>query len=225
MRNILFTLFTLTSLALMSQQSEMTSVTHMKYLFYLPDMEAPEAGYPMILFLHGSGERGDNLDLVKTHGPPSFLDDTTDFPFIVVSPQCPEGKKWDIYKLLELIDEIETVAFIDTNRTIVTGLSSGGSATWDLAMLAPGKFAAIVPICGKGDPSEACYIKDVPTWVFHGARDEITPSSYSDEMVKALRACGLQVKYTLYPDVDHFAWVPAYSNPALYDWMLQQKRK
>ena len=158
MRKIFFTLFTLTSLALMSQQSEMTSVTHMKYLFYLPDIQAPDGGFPLMMFLHGDGEKGDDLNLVKTHGPPSFIVDTTDFPFIVVSPQGSEGKDWNIYKLNELIAEIATVAFVDTIRIIVTGLSSGGTATWDLAMLSPGKFASIVPICGKCDPSKACYI-------------------------------------------------------------------
>ncbi len=87
------------------------------------------------------------------------------------------------------------------------------------------KIAAIAPICSEGDASRACTLQDVPVWVFHGAQDDIVPSSYSDKMVQALQDCDVYVKYTLYPDVDHFAWVPAYNNPALYDWMLQQQRK
>jgi predicted peptidase len=210
---------------LFAQQQEMKSSAQLKYLLYVPDLRAPENGFPVLLFLHGAGERGDDLELVKKHGPPSFLDDTTKFPFLVISPQCPANSEWKPYTLLALLNEIALIANVDTSRIYVTGLSSGGDATWELAMEAPKKIAAIAPICSEGDVSRACTLQDVPVWVFHGAQDDIVPSAYSDKMVQALQDCDVYVKYTLYPDVDHFAWVPAYSDPALYDWMLQQQRK
>ena len=225
MRSIIFILLLIPSSLLMAQQIEMTSAIHMKYLLYVPDMESPENGFPLMLFLHGSGERGDDLELVKKHGPPSFLDHRSDFPFMVASPQCPEGKQWEPYKLIELLNELAGIANIDTSRVYVTGLSMGGHGTWDLAMFAPERFAAIAPVCGKGDVSRACILKDMPTWVFHGARDKVVPSSYSDEMVEALQDCGAYVKYSLYPDVDHFSWVPAYEDQELYEWLLQQEIK
>jgi len=209
----------------MSQQTEMTSATHMKYLLYLPDTEASDNGFPLMLFLHGSGERGDDLELVKTHGPPSFLDDTTDFPFIVASPQCPSGETWNPILLIELINELSGIAFVDTNRIYVTGLSMGGRGTWDLAMAAPERLAAIAPVCASSNTARAFVIKDIPCWVFHGAEDKVVPCLNSDNMVDALKLAGADVKYTKYPDVGHDSWTPTYSNPELYEWMLMQKRK
>jgi len=209
----------------MSQQREYTFAHRMDYLLYLPDIEAPGKGFPLMLFLHGGGERGTDLDLIKKHGPPSFLDERTDFPFLVISPQCPEEETWDPLLLLALINEISGVYFVDTNRIYVTGLSMGGTGTWDLAMAAPDKLAAIAPICGEAQVSRACEIKSIPTWVFHGAKDEVVPPSFSDKMVEALQQCGADVKYSLYEDVDHFAWVPAYRDPAFYEWMQSQKKE
>jgi len=209
----------------MAQQTEMTSVSKIKYLLYVPDMKAPVAGFPLLLFLHGSGERGDDLELVKKHGPPSFLDDTTNFQFMVISPQCPEGETWSPPRLAGLIRELTSIAMVDKSRIYVSGLSMGGQGTWDFAMAYPNTVAAIAPICGKGDPTQACVLKDIPIWVFHGAKDEVVPNSFSDEMVEALNDCDAYVKYTLYPDVDHFSWVPAYKDPALYEWLLQQKKR
>ena len=208
----------------MTQQSEILSKTY-NYLLYIPGFEAPDNGYPFILFLHGSGERGDGLAKVKVHGPPSFLDDTTDFPFVVVSPQCLAGERWDPDKLLNLLDEIISISKIDTSRIIITGLSMGGRGTWDRAIAAPGKFAAIAPVCGTTDPAQAFVIKDIPCWVFHGAKDTIVPVYHSDNMVEALKLAGADVRYTRYPDEDHFSWVPAYNTPELYEWMLKQQKK
>jgi len=209
---------------LIAQQTEMMSSAHLKYLLYVPDLGAPENGFPVLLFLHGAGERGDDLELVKKHGPPSFLDDTTSFPFLVISPQCPDDSEWKPFLLLALLNEIALIANVDTNRIYVTGLSIGGDATWELAMMAPNKITAIAPICCEGDVSRACTLRDIPIWVFHGAQDDVVPSSYADKMVQALQDCDAYVKYTLYPDVDHFSWVPAYKNPELYKWFLQQEK-
>ena len=192
------------------------------YLLYIPEGLVPDEGFPLLMFLHGSGERGDDLALVKAHGPPSFLDDTTDFPFMVVSPQCPAEEMWDSKILSSILDEVIAKNAVDINRIYVTGLSIGGQATWDLAMFEPYRLAAIVPICGEGKHTEACKLKHLPIWVFHGALDEYVPHTDSDEMVDALKDCGGNVKYTLYPEVDHFAWVPAYKDPELYKWLLRQ---
>jgi predicted peptidase len=224
MRQTLFILMAFSFITVMGQQQEMTSANKTKYLMYLPDMDGPESGFPLMLFLHGIGECGDNLDLVKKNGPPSFLDDKKDFPFIVLSPQCPEGEQWIPELLIELIEEFSAIAFVDTSRIYVTGLGMGGTGTWDLALAKPDMFAAIVPICGKGNPEQACKLKKLPVWVFHGEKDDVIPSSYSSEMVDALEKCGGIVKFTLYQDVDHSAWIPAYDDPALFEWMLEQHR-
>ncbi|MEN7550503.1 alpha/beta hydrolase [Rapidithrix thailandica] len=207
-----------------AQQTEETLVTYTNYLLYVPSQKPASGKYPLLLFLHGSGERGEDLEKVKTHGPPSFLNDSTDFPFVVVSPQCPEGQRWNIPLLLRLLDQIEQKLPIDTDREYVTGLSMGGFGTWELAQAAPSRFAAIAPICGGGDSTRLCVMKHVPTWVFHGGKDQVVPPAYSEKMVKGLRALGAEVKYTLYPELYHDSWSITYANPELYKWLLQHKR-
>jgi predicted peptidase len=207
----------------MAQQIEYRS-SHYNYLLYLPEHSAPENGFPLLIFLHGRGETGDNLNLVKKHGPPSFLDDTMDFPFMVVSPQCPEGKEWKPKKLRRLLEEIKSRSTVDPNRIYLTGLSMGGTGVWRFALRYPEIFAAMAPICGKIETKKACSLKDLPVWVFHGALDKVYPHTYSDEFVEALEACGGDVQYTLYPEVDHFAWVPAYKDPDLFKWFLMQRK-
>lgn len=194
------------------------------YLLYTPGEPPAGTGYPLLIFLHGSGERGEDPELLKTHGPPSFLDDTSGFPFMVVSPQCPSGKNWKARDLIRLLDEIEDLYAVDKDRIYITGLSSGGNATWNMAMKAPHRFAAIAPICGKINARRACKLRHLPVWVFHGALDNVHDHKHSDELVTALKACGGQVRYSLYPDVDHFAWVPAYRDAGLYKWFLQQRK-
>lgn len=207
----------------MTQQLECKS-NYYNYLLYLPGDMAADSDIPLLIFLHGKGERGDDLILVKKHGPPSFLDDRKEFPFMVVSPQCPEGEEWNSEKLKRLLDEIESRYPIDKNRIYLTGLSMGGTGVWKFALSHPGIFAALAPICGKLETTGACKLKDLPVWVFHGALDEVYSHTYSDGFVDALEKCGGNVKYTLYPDVDHFSWVPAYNDPALYKWFLKQHR-
>jgi len=194
------------------------------FLIYVPSGASPEGGFPLLMFLHGSGERGDDPELVKKWGPPSFLDNTTDFPFLVVSPQCPAEELWDPKRLGAVLDEVEANNNVDINRIYITGLSIGGHASWDLAMDDPKRFAAVVPVCGMGDVSSACLLKELPAWVFHGALDQVIPHKHADQMVEALNKCGGNVRYTLYQGVDHFAWIPAYRDPELYEWLLQQKR-
>lgn len=209
--------------SLSAKQTEHFS-KHYNYLMYSPDAPVPADGYPLLLFLHGSGERGNDFELIKKWGPPSFLDDTTDFPLMVVSPQCPYDQLWDPLVLQKLVLELLDLYSIDEDRIIITGLSIGGTATWELALAYPHLPAAIVPICGQILPEEVCKIKNIPAWVYHGALDQVYSHKYSDDMVDALRSCGGKVKYTLYPEEDHLSWIPAYADPALYDWMLKQKK-
>ncbi len=196
----------------------------MKYLIYLPNDYDQKDSWPVLLFLHGSGERGDNLDLVKVHGPPKLIAGGKQFPFIVVSPQCPNGQSWEPFKLAVLLDEIGEKYKVDQDRIYVTGISMGGFGTWALASHSPNRFAAIVPICGGGDPSRAKRIAQIPAWVFHGGKDPAVPVENSKKMVEALKKNGGDPKLTIYPEAGHDSWTEAYNTPALYEWLLQQKR-
>ena len=193
------------------------------YLLYLPkDYNELNVSFPLVLFLHGAGERGTNLELVKTHGLPKLISKGKDFPFIVVSPQCPENVFWDTDVLIALLDEIEQNYRIDQNRIYVTGLSMGGNGTWSLAMAQPNRFAAIAPVCGWSVPSAACTIKHLPIWVFHGAKDNVVPISSSEFMVEKLKSCGSDVRFTIYAEANHDSWTETYNNNELYKWFLDQ---
>lgn len=197
------------------------------YLLFLPDGYAKsKEKYPLMLFLHGAGESGSDLMKVKVHGPPKIVETKRDFPFIVVSPQCPEVRRgWDANVLNGLVDEIVEKYRVDKDRIYVTGLSMGGFGTWALSAAYPDRFAAIAPICGGGNPADAPKLKDMPTWVFHGAKDMTVPPQRSEDMVNALKAAGnTQVKYTVYPEAGHDSWTETYNNPELYTWLLQHKR-
>lgn len=196
----------------------------MKYLLYLPKDYDQKEVWPLMLFLHGAGERGDNLDLVKKHGPPKLVAEGKQFPFIVVSPQCPNGRWWEPVELKALLDEIVEKYKVDKDRIYVTGLSMGGFGTWSLAVYQPNRFAAIVPICGGGEPIIAKVLAYPPTWVFHGAKDPVVPLERSEKMVEALKKNGGTVKFTVYPNAGHDSWTEAYNDPQLYEWLLQQKR-
>jgi predicted peptidase len=196
------------------------------YLLFLPkDYGTTNKArkWPVILFLHGSGERGDDLDLVKKHGPPKIVESKPDSPFITVSPQCPSGSRWQPAELMQLIEHVSKTLAVDPTRIYVTGLSMGGSGTWSLAAAYPDKFAAIAPICGRGDPATAEKIKHLPTWVFHGAKDSAVSLEQSEKMVEALKKAGGEPKYTLYPDAGHDSWTVTYDNPDFYEWLGAQR--
>lgn len=194
-----------------------------RYLIYLPLNYDRQEKCPLVLFLHGSGERGDDLNLVKRNGPPMLVEKGRNFPFILVSPQCPPDKFWDPLALSILLDEIENTYKVDKTRIYVTGLSIGGTGTWDLAFAQPNRFAAIAPICGRTGSLylNACQMKNLPIWVFHGAKDDIIPVSESERMVKALKECGSNVRFTVYPEANHNAWSETYNNEELYPWLLK----
>jgi predicted peptidase len=197
----------------------------LKYLLYLPNGYEKEERklWPVLLFLHGAGERGDSLDLVKMHGPPKIVE-TKDLPFIVVSPQCPVIQRWSPAILKELLDDILLTYRTDEERIYLTGLSMGGFGTWDLSMEYPEMFAALAPICGGGDPSRVERIQHIPTWVFHGAKDPVVSLERSEEMVNALKKINSNVKFTVYPEATHDSWTETYNNEKLYEWFLEQKK-
>ncbi|MCX6150709.1 MAG: prolyl oligopeptidase family serine peptidase [Ignavibacteriales bacterium] len=193
------------------------------YLLYLPeDYGKEKTKYPLVLFLHGSGERGTDINLVKKHGPPMLVDQGKNFPFIIVSPQCPDDERWSTDVLDALLNNIEANYEVDLSRVYVTGLSMGGYGTWDLAITYPDRFAAIIPICGGGNADAVCKLKNIPAWVFHGQKDNVVPVKEAETMVNALKACGGNVKFTVYPEAGHNSWTETYNNPELYEWMQQQ---
>jgi predicted peptidase len=206
----------------------------MPYLLFLPqDYEKNTArSWPLMLFLHGSGERGNNPSKVAAHGPPRLVKSTPDFPFIVVSPQCARGQIWSSNTLQLLLDCIETRVRADSTRVYLTGLSMGGYGAWKLGVSAPERFAAIVPICGGGDmlpllladPKKLKALRTLGVWAFHGARDPVVPLSESESMVAAFRRIGNKAKLTVYPDAAHDSWTETYKNPDLYDWLLEHRR-
>ena len=195
------------------------------YLLFVPANYEQQATWPLIVFLHGSGERGDSLDLVKKHGPPKIVDSKPEFEFIVLSPQVPSDERWEADKLVQLIDHVVKAAHIDADRIYLTGLSMGGYGTWTTAAKYPERFAAIVPICGGGEPETAEKLKSLPCWVFHGAKDSAVSLKQSEEMVDALKQAGAAPKFTVYPDAGHDSWTESYNNPELYKWLLNQRRK
>jgi predicted peptidase len=206
-------------------EKEITIKTRLNYLLFLPaGYEKSDKTWPLMLFLHGAGESGNDLAKVKAHGPPKIVGTKADFPFIVVSPQS-AGRGWNADTLNALLDDIIAKYRVDKDRVYLTGLSMGGYGSWTLAAAHPEKFAAVAPICGGGNPADAKKLKDLPIWVFHGAKDPTVPIRRSQEMVEALKAAGNdKVKFTTYPDAGHDSWTETYSNPELYKWLLEQKR-
>lgn len=189
--------------------------------------ENSDRKWPLILFLHGVGERGYEFDKavksITSHSIPHIAMTDKNFQFVVVSPLCPSGTSWVQlpYSLNNVVDETIKEYNIDTGRIYLTGLSMGGMGTWSLAMQYPERFAAIAPVCGRADPAKVDRIKNVPVWAFHGARDPQVPIIAEQRAVDALKACGGDVKFTIYPDVEHDAWNKAYATKELYDWFLQ----
>lgn len=190
------------------------------YLLYLPKDYDQQEKWPLVLFLHGRGESGDNLDLVKTHGLPKLIAAGKEFPFIVVSPQCPKDSWWNSDILLALLDDVERNYKVDKERIYVTGLSMGGFGTWNLTFRAPHRFAAIAPVCGGGEAYWGQKIAHVPAWVFHGAKDPVVPLSRSEIMVENMKKKGGDPKLTVYPEAAHDSWTETYNNPELYTWLL-----
>lgn len=196
----------------------------MNYLLNLPKDYDKQDSWPLLLFLHGAGERGDDLELVKVHGPPKLISQGKQFPFIVVSPQCPKDRWWEPIELLALLDEVSSKYKVDADHISVTGLSMGGFGSWRLAFHAPNRFAAIAPICGGGEKYWAKQFAHLPVWAFHGVKDTGVPLERSQIMIDELKKHGATPKLTVYPEAGHDSWTETYDNPELYKWLLEQRR-
>jgi predicted peptidase len=191
-----------------------------RYLLHLPKAPADSGKPPMLLFLHGAGERGSDLELVKRHGPPKEVEAGRELPFVIVSPQCETGGVWDQDALATLVDDVARSQNIDESRIYVTGLSMGGRGTWELAVRYPERFAAIAPVCGWAHPSWARQVRRMGVWVFHGALDTVVRIEKTLNVIRELRRLGADVNFTVYPMAGHDSWTETYANPDLYKWFL-----
>jgi len=195
------------------------------YLLSLPKDYSKQDKCPLMIFLHGMGERGTDLNRVKVHGPPKIVSKSNTTPFIIVSPQCPRSEFWRVDKLSKLLDHILATTKADPRRVYLTGLSMGGYGTWAWAAGEPQRFAAAIPICGGGNPANAGKLVELPIWAFHGGKDKVVALSKSNAMVDAIKkAKGTKVKLTVYPKAGHNSWTKTYNNPEIYKWLLSHKR-
>ncbi|WP_339277867.1 prolyl oligopeptidase family serine peptidase [Paenibacillus sp. FSL W8-0426] len=204
---------------------QVVKTVSIEYLLHIPKAAkmSTDRTWPVILFLHGSGERGDDVEKVKEHGLPAIVSKDDDFPFIVISPQCPEDDFWAMQKevVMAVLEHVLANTPADPKRVYLTGLSMGGYGAWGLPADYPGVFAAVAPVCGGISPSKAERLKDTPIWAFHGAKDDVVPLSESENIVDALKALNADVRLTVYPEGNHNAWDETYANPELYEWFLK----
>ena len=218
------------------ETTSITQTVEVNYLLYLPEGygQDRQQKWPLILFLHGQLEWGDDPTILTRQGVPKLLDEGQQLSAIVVSPQTPEGKRWwpRTAILGAFLDRIEATYAVDPQRVYLTGISMGGYGAWALAIRYPQRFAALVPIAGGADydtddiPPEICHLRDVPTWAFHGEMDLNVPYTESVNALQALRACGGEARLTLYPDAAHVeAWERAYADDELWAWLFAQRRE
>jgi predicted peptidase len=222
---ILLTGFIISSLTdVYSQTLEKKVYKKQYYLLYTPENYNNDSvsRWPMIVFLHGGGERGTNLNKVLTTGPLKYTQTGKKLPFIIISPQIASDKLWDPLEVISLIKDIISFCRVDTSRIYLTGLSIGGKATWETATSFPGVFAAIAPVSGWGDPKLLWKISSMPVWIFHGARDPVVPVIASQVMADTLKKYG-NVKLTIYPRGMHGHWTDTYNNDELYKWFLEHR--
>ena len=204
--------------------------------------------YPLVLFLHDADERGDDNYSQLKWGVSHFAKPKMreKYPAFVVAPQVPKGEYWSSLKsvgdtssftqpmseepsppmklTIRLLDKLQNEFSVDSDRMYVTGISMGGFGTFDIIQRHANKFAAAVPISGGGDLTQAFMLTDIPMWVFHGTNDEVVHPDFSRSMIEAIRIAGGKPGYTEYPDEGHVgAWVQAYSNPHLYEWMFKKE--
>ncbi len=212
-----------------SFEKTITRTVGLPYLLYLPQAYETDSlkRWPLLLCLHGKGERGTDLMAVRRNGVARYIENGHDIPFVTVVPQCPEDTEWDPEVLVALVHDMVERYRVDDNRLYLTGLSMGGWGVWKTATAYPNLFAAIAPVCGRVDKyvgEKVCRLKEIPVWVFHGAKDNVVPFADSEFMVNELKKCNGNVRFTVYPDAGHDSWTETYNNPDLYAWFLQQVR-
>jgi predicted peptidase len=205
-----------------------------RYWLFLPadyETQAQTNGSPLLLFLHGAGERGnspEDIAIVKVHGPPKLLDNPEfkkKFPCVTVSPQCKNNFAWSPAQLSLLLDHIEKNYKIDKSRIYVTGISMGGFGTWMCLNEMPKRFAAAAPICGGAKLEWAEKFTEIPIWNFHGNKDGAVPFSMSQKIVEAVKkAGGKKILFTVYEGGGHDVWTQTYNNQLLYDWLFEVNR-
>ena len=209
-------------------ETEVTKTVKLDYLLSLPDgyEDDDQKTWPVVVFLHGAGERGNDVNRVATWGVPRLIASGKQIPAIVVSPQCPAGDWWTnkIPELSALLDQIETDYRVDQSCIYLTGMSMGGYGSIAWAAEEPKRFAAVAPVCGGGTEAAAAKIKDLPIWMFHGTEDPTVPADNSRNMLKWIEAAGGdKTKLTLYEGVDHISWTHAYGDERLWAWMFEQR--
>ena len=212
-----------------------------KYRWSAPEKVEPGKTYPLVLFLHGAGERGDDNTAQLKHGVIPIINGAEKLgkPVFLIAPQCPAERWWAPGKpdrtglnaagqpnalleaVLALVTDIQKNHPVDPKRLHVTGISMGGFGTWDLLGRAPGRIASAIPICGGGEPTLAAKFKDVPVWAFHGEADEVVPVSATRNLIEALEKAGGKPKSTYYPGVGHDSWTRTYDNPEVIRWLLE----
>jgi len=201
----------------------------LKYHIYFPNnYHDSDTKFPLVLFLHGAGERGDDLRLVEKHGIPKMINNGINFPFITVAPQCPKFQYWsepvNVKTLLLLVEEIIKKNKVDIERIYATGLSMGGYGTLAIAKERPDLFSAIIPVCGGLDTTDIERLKDIPIWLFHGAEDKVVPVENSELIYDLLKPINPEIKITIYKGINHNSWEMTYNNQNIYDWMLKYKK-
>ncbi len=201
------------------------TTTNNRLLIYLPDgyMGNPDRKWPVLVYLHGAMERGTNPEIIKRAGPLTVAK-KYDLPMVIISPQCLKGHRWNPLDLNKLLKFLLSLLRCDRNKIYFTGKSMGGVGTWEFATQFPNYFAAIVPVCGRGDTTQAVYLKNTAVWAFHGALDRVIPPAGSENMVKAIRHNGGKARLTIFPDGTHQIWDRVYRDRKLYNWLLSQSK-
>ncbi|MFM2229784.1 MAG: Carbohydrate esterase family 1 [Bacteroidota bacterium] len=208
-----------------SLKADIVQKEEMGYVLHVP--ASIKEKKPLLVFMHGDGEKGTDIEKVKIHGPFTYLKTHT-LDAYVLAPQCRENQLWNSEIIYQLIKKIIKENNIDTDRIYLTGLSSGGWATWDLAFAHPDFFAALVPIASFTDllrEDEACHLKNIPIRMFHGVLDDVVPMSYPASIYKAVKACGGNITLTLFDDANHNSWTRVYESPEIYEWLFKQTKK
>ena len=199
------------------------------YYIYEPKQRNAEK-LPMIVFLHGARERGNgttDLEKVKVHGLPKYINEGKEYPAIVLAPQCPKGIVWNniVFALKELIDNVIENYNVDTKRVSITGLSMGGFGTWEMGIIYPELFSAIAPVCGGGLTWRCDLLKNIPVWAFHGDIDTTVLLKNSIEMVDAVNKFGGNARLTIMHNVGHNCWDEAYTASNVIEWLLSQSKE
>ena len=196
-----------------------------RYMVYLSVDYPSKKQWPLLLYLHGSGERGDDLGRLGQCGPSLHIGRGYGLPLIVVSPQCRKNQRWNSEELLALLDQIESRFSVDRDRIYVAGFSMGGYGAWELASAAPERFAAIVPVAGGGRTETSSELVNLPIWAFHGEEDKTVPVQGSTKIVEAIKQVGGKPKLTIFPKTGHHIDSQVFSRTDVYDWLLRQKRR